>query len=109
MLILTLEPVTAAPHLVRGRGKCDGAGVEDGVVVPGDAGAQCTRRSCQDGGQEGLIQEADWRAGTVLGGVPAAGSWELDVGKQTGGFQRSQPCPPLGFSPGIPVISPCPP
>lgn len=109
MLILTPEPVTVALHVVRGRGGCDRAGVEDGVMVPGDAGAQCTRGSCQDGGREGLIQEADWRAGTVSGRVPAVGIWELDVGKQTGGFQRSQPCPPLGFSPGIPVISLCPP
>lgn len=51
MLILTPEPVTAAPHVARGCGGCDGAGVKDSVVVLGDAGAQCTRGSWQEGGE----------------------------------------------------------
>ena len=102
MLILTPEPVTVAPHVVRGCGKCDGAGVEDSVVVLGDAGTQCTRGSCQDGGQEGLIEVADWRAGTDLGGcqLRAAGSWMWE--SRLGASRGASPAYPWALAQGSP-------
>lgn len=102
--------MTVSPHVVKGLGGCDGAGIEDGTLVLPYPGPQCPHKHPAKrgtGGSESGRRRGGWEWGVVGEGPTSGGLWA--AGSRTGwerilpcSLQRSQPRPHLGFSPGRP-------